>query len=257
MQALSLVGNRLLITAHAIGSAILMVSKVVVTIGTTKPPIGRIIQQIEQIGVESLGITLGTGLFAGAVLAMQSYKGFSRVGGTGMVGPVVALTMIRELGPVFTGIMVAGRAGSSMTAELGTMKITEQLDALKTLGIDLYHYLLVPRFLGCMVAVPILALFSMTAGILGGYLVSAWQVHLNTHEYLHNICLTIEPFDILGGLCKSLVFGIIIAWVGCYQGLQTGVGASGVGKATTATVVVAAMSIVVANYLLAVILFGV
>lgn len=257
MSAPFIIGQRFLAIAQSIGSALLMACRVMMVACSTRPPLGRILQQLEKIGVGSLSITIGTGLFSGAVLAMQSYKGFVRVGGTSMVGPVVAFTMIRELGPVFTGIMVAGRAGSAMAAELGTMKITEQLDALRTLGIDLNHYLLVPRFIGCMVALPLLTLFSMIAGILGGYLVCGYQLHLNTYEYLNNIRLVIEPYDIMGGLCKGFVFGLIIAWVACYQGLTTGVGAAGVGKATTTTVVITATSIVVTNYLLAVILFGI
>lgn len=257
MSFVASVGRHTIDTMKSIGAPCMLAVRVAITAGTTRPSVARCLQQIERVGVGSLGITVGTGLFAGAVMAMQTYKGLSQFGGTGAIGPVVALTMVRELGPVFTGIMVAGRAGSAIAAELGTMKITEQLDALKTLGIDMYQYLLVPRFIGCMVAVPLLSIFSMMAGIIGGYLVGAFQLHFNTHEYIQNIPLMVDGFDVTGGLIKAFVFGTLIAWIGCYQGITTGVGAVGVGNATTTTVVIAATSIVIANYILAVVMFGI
>lgn len=212
--------------------------------------------QAERIGVDSFYITAITGGFAGAVLAIQSYKGFHKFGGEEFIGPVVALSMIRELGPVLTGLMVAGRSGSAIAAEIGTMEISEQIDALKTLCIDTYQYLVVPRIVAGLVMLPFLGMFSMISGIVGGYLVFVYVLGLSGEAYTSGMKELIESWDIFGGLLKSAVFGFILTAIGCYQGYHTKGGAKGVGLATTQSVVVGSILIIIANYFLAMLLFG-
>ncbi len=210
---------------------------------------------MEHIGVGSLSIILLTGAFSGAVLALQSYIGFKRFGAEDFIGPVVALSLTRELGPVLTGLMVTGRAGSSIAAELGTMQITEQIDALKTLTININQYLMVPRILASTLILPLLALFSMIFGILGGYIISVYALGLNGEQFITQIQTFVELKDIVGGLIKSSVFGLILSWVGCYKGYYTTGGAKGVGIATTESVVLSSILILISNYFLAALLF--
>lgn len=216
----------------------------------------KFFNQMERIGINSLTITLITGTFAGAVLALQSYKGFKDLGSENYLGPIVALTMARELGPVLTGLMVAGRAGSAIAAEIGTMRITEQVDALQTLQINTFQYLIVPRVLAGIIVLPILALFSIIFGILGGYMVCIYKLGLNSELFKVGIKNSLILSDIYGGLTKASIFGFILTTVGCYKGYFTAGGAKGVGKATTETVVVSSIMIIITNYFLAAILFG-
>lgn len=212
-------------------------------------------EQMKSIGVDSLAIVILTGASSGAVLALQSYFGFKRFGAEEFIGPVVALSLTRELGPVLTGLMVTGRAGSAITAELGTMKITEQLDALKTLGIDFNQFLMVPRVVAGALILPFLTLFCMIFGIAGGYLIAVHSLSINGEQYLDGIKTYLELSDITGGLIKSSVFGLILTWVSCYKGYQTEGGAKGVGIATTQSVVISSISILVADYFLTALLF--
>ncbi|MEX0940318.1 MAG: ABC transporter permease [Candidatus Babeliales bacterium] len=215
----------------------------------------RLLHQMECIGVNSLAIVILTGSFAGAVLAFQSYIGFKRFGGEEFIGPVVALTMMRELGPVLTGLMVAGRSGSAMAAEIGTMCITEQIDALRTLYINIWQYLMVPRILASTIILPFLSLFAMICGTIGGYIIAVYVLHLNGEEYISGIKRYIELADVINGLLKSAIFGLIFSWVGCYQGYATQGGARGVGISTTQAVVIGSIMILIANYFLTALLF--
>lgn len=212
--------------------------------------IDKIFVQIEQIGIESLSITLLTGTFSGMVFALQTYIGFSRIGGQDFIGSVVALGMARELGPVLTGLMVTARACSSMAAELGTMRITEQIDALITLRINVFSYLIAPRILATILVLPCLTLFSTVCGIIGGYIVATHVLNLNSEQYIQNIVQLMEMGDLVGGLIKSAVFGLILSSVGCYKGYYTHGGARGVGAATTQAVVLSSMLILITNYFL-------
>ncbi len=222
---------------------------------TSRPRIHKLFEQMTAIGVDSLSIILLTGAFSGAVLALQSYIGFKRFGAEEFIGPVVALSLIRELGPVLTGLMVTGRAGSAMAAEIGTMQITEQVDALKTLCINVQQYLMVPRILGATIILPFLTLFSMIFGIIGGYVISVSVLMLNGEQYISGIRTFVEFSDITGGLIKASVFGLIMSVVGCYKGYNTRGGAKGVGLATTQSVVLSSIMILIANYFLAAMLF--
>lgn len=222
---------------------------------TTKLKVSKLFFQMHLIGVDSLIIVILTGAFAGAVLAFQSYIGFKRFGAEEFIGPVVALSMTRELGPVLTGLMVAGRAGSAIAAEIGTMRITEQIDALVTLCINVWQYLMVPRILASTIIMPFLSLFTTLCGVVGGYFITVHVLHLSGEEYTSGIRKYLEMSDLMNGLIKSAVFGLILAWVGSYKGYYTTGGAQGVGKATTQAVVLASILILIANYFLTAWLF--
>lgn len=235
---------------HDIGSFSVFFVKAVRTLFTTRFKVSKWFEQMERIGVESFYIVVLTGTFAGMVFALQSYIGFKRVGGEQFIGAIVSLGMIRELGPVLTGLMVTGRAGSAIAAELGTMSITEQIDALITLRINPFQYLVVPRILAATVILPALALFCMICGILGGYIICVSVLELSAEDYMTNIRTYVEVSDIIGGMIKSAAFGLILSWVGCYKGFYTQGGARGVGISTTKAVVLASIMILISNYFL-------
>lgn len=233
-----------------VGNFTLFLWRATRTLLTTRPKIKKYFFQSNRVGVESLIIVILTGSFSGMVFALQSYIGFQRVGGEQFIGAVVALGMIRELGPVLTGLMVTGRAGSAIAAEIGTMRITEQIDALVTLRIDTFQYLVVPRILAGITLVPCLTIFSMLFGIAGGYVVCVHVLSLSPEDYMTSIKTYVELSDIRGGLIKSSVFGLILTWVGTYKGYYTRGGARGVGISTTQAVVLASIMILIANYFL-------
>lgn len=249
-KILEYIGTFVLHICEIIGSFSLFLLKTIITFCTTRPKCGKIFYQMNRIGVESFNITVLTGTFTGMVFALQSYIGFQRVGGEQFIGAVVALGMIRELGPVLTGLMVTGRAGSAITAEIGTMKITEQLDALRTLRINIFQYLMVPRIFAGTVILPFLTLFAMIFGILGGYVVCVYILELSPEDYRNSIRTYVELSDITGGLIKSSVFGLILTWIGSYKGYHTRGGSQGVGIATTQSVVTSSILILMANYFL-------
>lgn len=202
------------------------------------------------IGVESIYIVVLTGASTGMVFALQTYIGFQRVSGEQFLGAVVALGMVRELGPVLTGLMITGRAGSAMAAEIGTMNITEQLDALRTLRINRYQYLVVPRILASVLIVPCMTIIAMMCGIAGGYITAVYVLRLSPEDYMSSIRSFVELSDVTGGLIKSAVFGLILSWVGTYKGFYTHGGARGVGVATTQSVVLSSIMILICNYFL-------
>jgi phospholipid/cholesterol/gamma-HCH transport system permease protein len=222
-----------------------------------RPPfdIRNLLKQVEYVGVRSIPVVLITGAFTGMVLALQSYTGFKRFNAEAFVGTVVALSMTRELGPVLSGLMVSGRVGSAMAAELGTMQVTEQIDALYTLAINPIQNLVVPRFLASLIVMPILTAFADVVGILGGYLISVILLGSNPTVYIRRTYDYLDLGDVYIGLLKACIFGMIIATIGCYQGINTRGGAEGVGKSTTNAVVIASLLILVANYFVTAILF--
>lgn len=211
--------------------------------------------QAEHVGVQSLPVVLLTALFTGMVLALQSYIGFHRFGAENMVATVVSLSMVRELGPVLVGLMVAGRVGASFAAELGTMRVSEQIDALWTLSTDPLRYLVIPRFIAAIIMLPLLVALADGIGIFGGYIISVFMLGQNPHAYLDNSTLFLELRDMYSGLFKAGFFGAIIGLIGCTEGFYCGGGAQGVGQATTRAVVFSAMSILVSDYLLTAWLF--
>jgi len=222
-----------------------------------RPPLDlrNLLKQVEYVGIKSIPVVLITGGFTGMVLALQSYTGFKRFNAEAFVGTVVALSMTRELGPVLSGLMVSGRVGSAMAAELGTMQVTEQIDALYTLAINPIKYLVVPRFLASLIVMPILTAFADVLGILGGYLISVLLLGSNPTIYLRRTYDYLDLEDVYFGLLKACIFGMIIATIGCYQGINARGGAEGVGKATTNAVVISSLLILVANYFVTALLF--
>lgn len=213
------------------------------------------IKQMYLIGVESLSIVVLSGSCTGLALALQSYSALHQLGVEHFVSLVISKGMIRELSPVLTGLMIAGRCGSSIAAEIATMQITEQIDALKTLCVNPFRYLIIPRIIAATVTVPLASLFSMICGIGAGYLLSIYALNINAEQYIAIMHTHIEAADLMGGLLKALFFGIIIATVGTYKGYVATGGARGVGRATTQSVVVSSIYIMIANYYLSLFLF--
>jgi conserved hypothetical integral membrane protein len=207
-------------------------------------------RQIVDIGYFSLPVVGLTALFTGMVLALQSHTGFSRFNAESAIATVVVLSITRELAPVLAGLMVAGRIGASMAAELGTMRVTEQIDALTTLSTDPLKYLVAPRVIAGLVLVPVLVLVADIIGVLGGYLVAIYKLDFNSSTYLHQTAQYLEARDVILGLVKASVFGFLIAVMGCYHGYHSKGGAQGVGAATTRAVVSASILILISNYFL-------
>ena len=221
------------------------------------PPIyGRLIgSQIIRIGYFSLPVVGLTAFFTGGALALQIYLGGNRYGAEAIVPQIVVLGITRELGPVIAGLMVAGRVAAAIAAEIGTMKVTEQIDALTTLATNPVKYLVVPRLVAAVVCMPILVGIADSIGVFGGYIVSTYSLGFTGSIYLKNTVDFATRQDITSGLIKAAVFGFIIALMGCYHGFNSKGGAQGVGNATTAAVVSASILILAANYLLTSILF--
>lgn len=214
------------------------------------------IQQMAFLGVNSVGIVIMTTTFAGMVMSLQLAHIAVRYGVSNVVGGGVALAMCRELGPMLTAVVVAGRAGAAITAEIGTMKVTEQIDALTTLSTNPVKYLVVPRVLAATLAMPALVAVGDAIGILGGYLVGVNRLGFNPATYLKNTADYLELWDVGSGLVKGAVFGFIVAVMGCYYGMHSGRGAQGVGRATKGAVVAASVLILAANYLLTEVFFS-
>lgn len=213
------------------------------------------ISQMAFIGASSVPLVLLTNFFSGAVLALYSTQFLSRYGGSAFVGGTVALAVTREIAPVLAGIMVAARCGSAMAAQIGSMAVTEQIDALRMLSVHPTKYLVIPRLVAGITMVPILALVGIYSGILGGWLV-AMGGGVPTATFVQSIQQYAEPWDFVGGILKGPMFGLITAIVACQQGMRTKNGAVGVGQATTRTVVISMLLIYVANYFLAAVLFA-
>lgn len=215
--------------------------------------IGR---QFVDIGYYSLAVVGLTTLFSGMVLALQSYTGFARFNAEGAIANVVALSITRELAPVLAGLMVAGRIGASIAAEIGTMRVTEQIDALSTLSVNPYKYLVAPRVLAGTLVMPILVLVGDVIGIFGGFIVSVFRLGFNASSYVDQTLRFLQPIDVTSGLVKAAVFGFIVTLMGCYNGYNSARGAQGVGAATTNAVVSASILILIFNYLLTQIFFS-
>lgn len=214
------------------------------------------INQMASLGVNSIPIVLITVAFSGAVLSLQSAYTAVKTGLGQYVGYAVAISIVREAGPILTALVVAARVGSAIAAELGTMKITEQIDALKTLATNPVEYLVVPRFLACLIMLPVLTLYADVVGVGGGYLVAV-PAGVNPVLFLESIRTFLDAYDVVGGVIKSLFFGIIIAIVSSHQGLKASAGAAGVGRATTNSVVLTIILVYAANYFLSWLIFGV
>ena len=239
------------------------VGRVTIYLGATlshlvRPPFypREFLSALLTIGWFSLPVVGLTTLFTGGALALQIYAGGARFNAEAVVPQIVAIGMVRELGPVLTGLMVAGRVAASIAAEVGTMKVTEQIDALVTLSTNPMKYLTVPRVLAATLALPLLAAVGNVIGILGGYLVGTTRLDFNAAVYLTNTVDFLEAADVVSGLVKAAVFGFIVALMGCYHGMNSGRGAQGVGRATTNAVVSSSILILASNYLLTEVFFS-
>ena len=223
-----------------------------------KPPYfyQLILKQVMDIGYYSLPVVGLTTLFSGMVLALQSYNGFTRFSSESAVATVVALSITRELGPVLAGLMVTGRVGSSIAAELGSMKVSDQIDALKILGTNPFDYLIAPRIIACTICLPILVLIGDIIGIFGGFLVGVYKLNFNPSTYLYQTVSYLEPMDIASGLIKASIFGLLLGMMGCFHGYNCNRGAQGVGLATTNAVVYGCILILIFNYLVTELFFS-
>ena len=206
------------------------------------------VAQMDSLGVQSLSIVVLTGMFTGMVLALQSAASLDAFGARPYVGRLVAISMVRELGPVLTALMVTGRVGSGMAAELGSMVVTQQIDALRVLGTDPIRKLVAPRLCAALVMVPILTVISDTVGVFGGSLISIFNLKLSWEYYWRSVANAMVINDIVMGFVKPVVFGLILASVGCYMGLNTSGGTQGVGLSTTRSVVVASVAILSSDF---------
>lgn len=217
--------------------------------------LGRLFKQMEFIGVRSLTVVLLTGMFTGMVSALQTHYGFSLFGAEALVGSTTTLGLFRELGPVLASLMVTARAGSAITAEIGTMRVTEQIDALTVMGVNPFQYLVVPRILAAIVMMPMLALAFDAIGVLGAYLVGVRLLGIDHGIFMAKIAEYVDLTDLMTGLVKAVCFGLILSTVGCYKGYTTAGGAEGVGKSTTSSVVISSVSILVADYFLTALMY--
>ena len=252
---LELIGNRTSSFIREMGAVIVFLGQTLRWTFSSPFYLKNLLKQMEQIGVNSIPVVLTTAISTGMVLALQSYTGFKRFGAQSLIGAVVSLSMTRELGPVLTGLMVAGRAGAAMAAELGTMRVTEQIDALYTMATNPMKYLVVPRFLASTIMMFFLSALGMYVGIAGGYFVGVKVLGTNPVTYMNQSINNTQTEDIWYGLIKSLVFGAVVGLIGCYKGFNTEGGAEGVGKATTGAVVVSCMLILILDYFLSALLW--
>ena len=247
---LAAVGRTVLLSLAAIGRIAIYGGRVMGAM--LRPPFypREFLNALFQIGWLSLPVVGLTALFTGGALALQIYSGGARFNAESVVPSIVAIGMVRELGPVLGGLMVAARVASSIAAEIGTMKVTEQIDALVTLSTDPLKYLAAPRVLAATLAMPVLVAVGDAIGIMGGWLVGVNRLGFNSATYLKNTVEFLEFWDVGSGLVKGAVFGFLVALMGCYHGMNSGRGAQGVGRATKSAVVAASILILASNYIL-------
>ncbi|MBS0626468.1 MAG: ABC transporter permease [Verrucomicrobia bacterium] len=216
-----------------------------------RPPAWELIrEQLYHIGVMSLSVVAITGFTTGFVLAAQSFYQLGEKGLAGVTGVMVGKSMITELGPILTAFMVTGRVGSSMCAQLSTMRVTEQIDALKSMAVNPNSYLVAPRFIAGIFMIPLLTLFSITMGIFGGYLIAVYLFHMSPVTYFDPMRVHITLFDVASGMIKAFIFGVLLVTVCCYKGMKASGGAAGVGRSTTQSVVTSYILILVSDFLL-------
>ena len=245
IRFLEAIGRLTLFTAHSVSACV------------TPPFYLRLIaRQMVVVGYYSLPVVGLTALFTGMVLALQIYTGSSRFNAEGAVATIVVIGITRELGPVLAGLMVAGRVGAAMAAEIGTMRVTEQIDALTTLSTSPFKYLVAPRLIAGTVMLPLLVLVADIIGVFGGYVISTQKLGFNPATYLKNTFEFLETLDVVSGLVKASAFGFIIALMGCYSGYNSRGGAQGVGAATTNAVVTASILILASNYIITELFFA-
>jgi len=249
MKGMSFLQSKLLFLAGA-GEYILLIWNVMIAAIKRPPSWSLIREQLYNIGVLSLPVVAMTGFSTGLVLAAQSFFQLSDKGLAGATGLMVGKAMITELGPVLTAFMVTGRVGAAMCAELGSMRVTEQIDALETMAVNPLQHLIAPRFISGMIMMPLLTVFGIFMGIFGGYLISVFHFKMPPTTYFDPMPIYINHFDLFIGIVKACVFGILIVTISCFKGMKTSGGAEGVGRATTNSVVVCYTFILFTNFLI-------
>lgn len=242
--------------AAEVGRVVIMFARVISL--AVRPPyrFGELFNQLDFLGVQSIALIVFTGAFTGMVSALQTYNGVSKFGAQSMIGASVALGLTRELGPVLSSLMIIGRAVSSMTAEIGTMRTTQQIDALRSMAINPIHFLIVPRVLAMVLVLPVLALFFSFAGVVGAYFISLYSLGIDAGTFMTGIKTYLSIEDVTHGLIKSAVFGLVVALIGCNEGYHAPLGARGVARATTSSVVSASVSVLILDYVMTALMFG-
>lgn len=252
-------GRYMIDLAETVGSVVVLLHKTIYWLFGARIDARNVVSQMMEVGVRSFPVTSLTALFTGMVLALQTGFSFRKVFNEPLyVGTVVGLSLFKELGPVLTALVVSGRVGAAIAAELGTMSVTEQLDALNTLGTNPVRYLVVPRFLACLLMVPLLTVFANVIGIIGGFLVATWRLGIPSTVFWEEInAIGLE--EVFHGLIKSVAFALIVVITSCYKGIRCSGGAEGVGQATTSAVVVSMVLVLVVDYFLSALLvsFGI
>lgn len=255
MQPFTLLGAWFIARVARLGRTGVFLGQTLVCSVTPPLKFVRVLKQIWFVGWKSMLVICLTGTFTGMVLALQGFPTLKRVGSEAFLGPLVALSLIRELGPVLAALMVTGRAGSSIAAEIGIMRTNDQIDALQLMGLNPLRYLVVPNLLACIIALPLLAAIFDVIGIFGGYLVGVRLLGLNAGTYFAEMTTYVEMNDIIGGVYKAMSFGVLIAWVCCYKGYYSRFGAEGVSAATTQAVVNTSVLILVWDYVVTSLVF--
>lgn len=253
--AISAIGQRVIDGTEGLGRTAILFGEMLAWLPLPPYRFRLLFQAMEFVGVGSLFIVALTGLFTGAVFALQGAGAFRLFNAESLVGSTVALSLARELSPVLTGLMVTGRAGSGIATELGTMRVTEQIDALQTMAVNPVQYLLVPRFIAGLIMVPALSVLFTLVGMCGAYFVGVVLLHIDQGVFLSKTRWFVDPDDLTSGLIKACVFGGILTFIGCYKGYYAAGGARGVGIATTQSVVYSSVVILIADYFLTLLMF--
>src|ERR671919_448439 len=237
-------------TAMWYGGLGLLTGQVLRSLALPRKYLRLVVFEVEVMGVRSLGVALTASIFTGMVFALQSAVNMARFGAENYVGPLAALAILRELGPVLTAILVGGKVASGITAELGSMRVTEQIDALRTLGVNFIKRLIVPRLLAALLVFPLLTVLADVLGVLGGMVIMYFERGTDMWAYWNTTTYWVVPKDFLTGISKSVFFGAVVTLIGCYNGLATEGGTEGLGRATTATVVHVTMGVIVSDFFL-------
>ena len=254
-RLLVFIGRRTISFVRYVGGVILLLVRILKGFPRLFGDRHLVVEQMSLMGVNSLPLVLLTSVFTGAVSSVQAAYQFKNLVPMSYLGAAVGKAVVIELGPVLTALVVAGRVGASIAAELGTMKVTEQVDALESMAIDPVSFLVTPRFLAGLIMLPVLTILADFVAIMGGYLVALLFLQVSSHTFLNGLKLFFDLRDVLAGLWKAVAFGGIIGIIGCYQGFQTRGGAKGVGQSTTQAVVISSVLILIGDYLLASVLF--
>jgi len=249
------IGHKIILMVEGLGRVSLLGWEVIKDIFRGKVNLKLVFEQMVKIGIGSIPLALTTALFVGMVFAIQIANEFVKFGAGDYVGGVMSIGIARELGPAITGIVIAARVAASITAEIGTMQVKEQIDALRALGASPIRYLVIPRFIAAFLMLPLLTIFADIVGLFGGYIIAIYLGTINPAEYMQRAQNFLELWDIFGGLIKTAIFGLLIALIACYKGMKTKGGARGVGEATTSSVVTSLITLFIVNYFLSVLFF--